>query len=126
MGESVPNVKSAWQSAALIAAFPTLLLLLRVVAFHTNPTVWRPYGEGHEMILTASPFVTVMDILYRLYNYFFILRLSGGELGWYILPIVISALVYPVSYMVGLTRFSVIERYLPFLIYKPKNKKQKK
>lgn len=124
VGESVPNVKMACVVAGLTCVIPVVLLVLRVTAYHVNPTSWRPYGKGYEMILTPSTFLLATDIIYRLYNFYLISFLSDGSLGMYILPILFPVIIYPISYIVGLTRFSVIEKYLPFLIYKPKNKKK--
>mgnify|MGYP004626502081 CR=1 FL=1 len=125
VGESVPSVKSACAAALMSCIIPLILLALRVIAYHVNPTVWRPYGEGHEMIKTSSAFLLTCDILYRLYNFFAVSWLAGGKLGMYILPLIFPVVLYPIAYIVGLTRFSIMEKYLPFLIYKPKNKKNR-
>lgn len=125
VGESFPNIKGAFIAAGLSAVIPAVLLVFRVLVYHINPTAWRPYGEGHEMILTSSPMLVISDIIYKLYHYYFVTFMRSGSLGIYILPIFIPVIIYPIGYLVGLTKFSITERYLPFLIYKPKKKNRK-
>lgn len=126
VGESVPDIPLAFRAVLFSCIIPFILLVLRVIAFHAYPSVWRPYGAGHEMILTSSPFLIVTDIIYRLYNYYFISFMTGGTLISYIIPILIPIAVYPIGYRVGLTRFSIVEKYMPGLIYKPKKKRNGK
>ena len=124
VGESVPDSPLAVKTALLSCLLPLLLLAVRIIAYHTCPTVWRPYGQGHEMIQTTAPFLLVSDIVYRLYNYYFISFMTGGTLISYIIPVIIPVILYVFGYRIGLTRFSVTEKYMPWLIYKPKKKKK--
>lgn len=126
VGESFPNFKAVIIGILLACIVPVVLLALRVTAYHVNPYTWRPMGEGSEMIKTTSGFVLITDIIYRIYFIFAVGLLKGGRLGSYILPMFIPGIFYIIGYAVGLTRFSIMEKYLPFLIYKPKNKDKKK
>lgn len=126
VGESFPDFKSAIKGIILAAVVPVVLLCLRAAAYHIDPYTWRAAGEGGELIKTTSGFVLITDIIYRLYFIFAVGLLRGGKLGMYIIPIFIPGIFYIIGYAVGLTKFSIMERYLPFLIYKPKNKDKKR
>ena len=123
VGESFPDLKGIFVAALICGGFTLLLLLIRIVVYHTNPTSWGPYGEGHEMILVRSGALVICDVIYRLLNYYFVGFMTSGTLLSYSIPVVVPVVVFPLSYKVGLTRFSVIEKFMPQLLYKPKKKK---
>lgn len=124
VGESFPDFKGAVKAAFLCSAITLLLLIIRIAVYHIKPQSWGPYGEGHEMILVKSGALVICDVIYRLWNYPFIGFMSSGTLAAYSFPLLFPIIIYPLSYKVGLTRFSIIEKYIPRLVYKPKKKRR--
>ncbi len=121
IGDSFPDIKKAVAAVLIASLVPVILLVIRVIAYHTYPTVWRPYGENYEMIQTSSAFLLTIDAIYKVYNCYFMPSFSGGELIAYILPIFIPIIVFPIGYTLGLRKFSIFEKYIPSLVYKDKN-----
>lgn len=124
VGESFPDFKSAVKAALMCGGITLVLLLVRIAVYHIKPTSWAPVGEGYEMVVVKSGALAACDIIYRLWNYYFIGFMLDSTLLSYFLPVLFPVLIYPAAYKVGLKRFSVIERYLPQLVYKPKKNKR--
>ncbi len=118
IGGITPSLKTAVCAILFTSIIPVILLIIRVIAYHTYPTVWQPYGENLEMIKTTSPFLRISDVLYKVYNCYFLPILSGGELPLYILPIFVPIIIFPIGYILGTKSFSVKENYVPSIVYK--------
>ena len=125
VGESFPNLKRAFVVSAVPALITLILLIIRITIYKINPTDWAPYGKGYEMIEVKSAALTIFDVIYRLWNYFFVGFMNDEIFISYLVPIIFPVIIYPAGYAVGLTRFSIIEKYMPQLLYKPKKKKRK-
>ncbi len=118
IGDSFPDFKKAVAAVLMASIVSVVLLGIRVIAYHTYPTVWRPLGVNYEMIKTMSPFLLTSDIIYKVYHCFFMPIFSGGELTAYILPIFVPIIIFPLGYLLGVRKTDFLERHIPSLIYK--------
>ncbi len=119
-GQSRPNIKMAFISAGILTCIGILLLIIRVVTYKINPWQWGPFGDGYEIIRIRSTALIIWDAVYKGWNCFFIGFMNGGDFISYIIPLAFPFIVYPLGYVVGLTRKSISEKLLPKLLYKEK------
>ena len=123
LSDNFPNVKRAYIVSLIAGGITAILLLARVFAYELNPTRWAPYGTGFELIRVKSGVLMTFDIIYKVWNFYFIGFMNDELIITYLLPVFFPVLIYPIGYMVGLKRFSITEKYMPWILYKPKNKK---
>ena len=112
IGDFFPDFPGALRVAALAAALPFILLVVRIVAYHTS---------GGEQTL----FLTLSDVVYRVYNFYFTSMMSNGNVFVYFVPVLIPSVVYLLGYTLGIRRFDFAEKYLPKIIYQQKKDKGK-
>jgi len=106
-----PDVKSNALAGLLCSGVTFVFLLIRIAAFHIAA---GGNVENNPGILVAS------DIIYRLWNFPYISFMQSGTLLAYSVPVLFQFVVYTISYMIGLKRFSIIDNILPKVLYKKK------
>ena len=111
-----PNIKKAI-SFALIATIPALIFLgFRIV----SPLIFNQLYFNYSIII---PVIDISDIIYRVWMFPCLIFFGdGSRFPAYILPIFIIPVFSTLGYIVGLTRFSVIEKIYPKIIYKREKK----
>lgn len=107
-----PDIKSNAVAGLVCSLVTFLLLIVRVLAFHV--------AAGGQ-IGQKSLILDLADIVYRLWNFPFIDYMQNGTLLSYFIPVLVPFIVYIVSYIIGLKRFSIVEKVLPRIIYKKKH-----
>ena len=120
-----PDIKKAVKASLLFAVIPVALLAFRVICPFVFPLQWQPYGEGFQMIQVNHPVTQISNIIYLIFFAPCIGFLQTGELLYYILPILIVPIFVPVGYLVGLRKFSIMDKYLPKVFYQNKDKNRK-
>lgn len=123
LSENFPNVKRAYIAALIAGGITAVLLFARVLAYELNPTKWEAYGTGFELIRVKSGVLMTFDIIYKAWNFYFVGFMNDEKFITYLLPVIFPVLIYPIGYMVGLKRFSITEKYMPQILYRPKDKK---
>ena len=118
VGDCFPDIKGTFFAAGIAGAFTLILLLIRISVYNINPYQWLPIGEGGELILTKSYPLLTVDVIYKLWNYYFISFLNEEVFITYLLPAFFPIIIYPLGYFVGLKRFSIIDKYMPKIVYK--------
>ncbi len=122
VNEFHPSFRSAFFPPLLSLTIPVFLLILRIIAFHIYPTVWGPYGDNFEFVEVSSSFFLITNTLYRAYNCYLLPLFDEKIFLTYLLPLLPPLIIFPCAYFLGVKRFDFISRFLPFLIYKKKEK----
>lgn len=118
-----PNVKRAVIIALVSTSITVALLIFRVIAPYIFDRVYvaNPLN-GSQLELADSGGMIAANVLYRLWLYPCAGFMPDGNFTAYVLMGLIIPVFVPLGYIVGLRRFSVIEKFYPKLIYKPKDK----
>lgn len=121
-----PNIKRAVLIGLASATITAALLAFRVAAPHifgqtyaVNPT------NGSALELVDAGGAVAADVIYRIWLYPCLGFMPLGDFWSYLAMGLIIPFFVPIGYIVGLKRFSVIEKFYPKLIYKSKNKDEK-
>ena len=108
-----PDIKSNFLAGLFCSGITFVLLILRVAAFHIS---------AGGQIGNDTGFLVATDIIYRLWNFPCVGYIQSGSLLAYSVPVFVPVIVYTISYMIGLKRFSIAENILPDVIYKKKHR----
>ena len=138
-GEALTIRFNRMVKASLFATIPTLFLLaLRIFVPMIFSDTMIPFGSeaievvdgyviAYETIL--QPISWFFDIGYRIWLMPFITFFRGFDYGItlsYILPIFFAPIFVPIGFKVGVTRFSILEKLVPKLVYKKREKEDVK
>lgn len=119
-----PDKKFPVQVGLLGCIIPVLLLLLRVVF----PDIWPinlPFVNGQtEFFLTGNHFQGTTDMIYKLWFFPFEAFLGNGRMATYILAIFVQPVLLIAGYLVGLTKFRILDTLVGKLVYAKKKEKQ--
>ncbi len=119
-----PNVKRAVIIALVSASITAALLAFRVAAPYIFDRIYvaNPMN-GSRLELADSGGMVASNVLYRLWLYPCVGFMPDGNFTAYVLMGLIIPVFVPLGYVVGLRRFSVVEKFYPKLIYKSNGKK---
>ncbi len=109
---SYPDLKSNALAGAVASGINICLVIFRVLAF------W--IASGGVVLADKPAALAAADAIYRLINYPFVDFLKGGTLLSYLTVAVLPFVIYTVSYILGLKRYSFSDNFIRDIIYKKK------
>ena len=119
-----PDKSFPVKAGALGAIIPVILLIL-CLAF---PNIWHiniPFVNGeYEFFLTGNRFRGTTDMIYKLWYFPFEAFLGNGRLVTYILAIFVQPILLIAGYLVGLTKFRILDTLIGNLVFSKKKKQQ--
>ncbi len=122
-----PNVKRAVVIGLVSTSVTAVLFLFRVIApYIFEPVYVANSANGSQMELVDSGGRILANLLYRIWLYPCVGFMPDGNFWAYLVMGLIIPVFVPVGYIVGLRRFSVLDKFYPRLVYKRKEKEEDK
>lgn len=121
-----PNVKRAVLIGLVSASVTAVLFLFRVIAPYVfEPVYMANPANGSQMELVDSGGIVFANIAYRIWLYPCLEFMPDGDFWSYIIMGLIIPVFVPIGYIVGLRRFSIVDKFYPKILYRRKDEGNK-